>query len=154
MSALDMLHHLAILRGITNKTERTQMVEALLQQTDLWNARKKSRTNVTGKNTKTFRSPRLSLSTPNINIYPERRSFDGTGHFVLQSKTSQPMAQIHITISSSRSQTFSSAAHSMSYPPAPAIFTPSTSWQHHSRQVTSSMLTQRRLYEPWLQGWQ
>ena len=27
MSALDMLHHLAILKGITNKTERTQMVE-------------------------------------------------------------------------------------------------------------------------------
>ena len=42
MSALDMLQHLAILKGITNKTERTQMVEALLQQTNLWDARKKS----------------------------------------------------------------------------------------------------------------
>ena len=42
MSALDMLHHLAILKGITNKAERAQMVEALLQQTNLWNARKKS----------------------------------------------------------------------------------------------------------------
>jgi len=42
MSAVDMLHHLAVLKGITNKTERTQMVEALLQQTNLWDARKKS----------------------------------------------------------------------------------------------------------------
>jgi ABC-type multidrug transport system ATPase subunit len=35
MSALDMLHHLAILKGITNKAERAQMVEALLQPTNL-----------------------------------------------------------------------------------------------------------------------
>jgi ABC-2 type transport system ATP-binding protein len=33
MSALDMLQHLAIMKGIENKTERTQMVEALLNQT-------------------------------------------------------------------------------------------------------------------------
>jgi ABC-2 type transport system ATP-binding protein len=37
-----MLHHLAILACITNKIERTQMVEALLQQTNLWNTCKKS----------------------------------------------------------------------------------------------------------------
>jgi ABC-type multidrug transport system ATPase subunit len=42
MSALDMLHHLAILEGIASKTERAQMVEALLQQTNLWEVRKKS----------------------------------------------------------------------------------------------------------------
>src|SRR3984885_11892596 len=36
MSALDMLRHLAILKGITNKTERNQMVDALLNQTNLW----------------------------------------------------------------------------------------------------------------------
>jgi ABC-2 type transport system ATP-binding protein len=48
MSALDMLHHLAILKGITNKTERTQMVEALLQQTNLWDARKKALSTYSG----------------------------------------------------------------------------------------------------------
>jgi len=42
MSALDMLHHLAIMKGISNKTERNQMVDALLNQTNLWAARKKS----------------------------------------------------------------------------------------------------------------
>jgi hypothetical protein len=33
----------------------------------------------------------------NIDIFPERRSFSGAGHFVLQNKTAQPIRQIHIT---------------------------------------------------------
>jgi len=41
--------------------------------------------------------PKVIAVDANINIYPERRSFDGTGHFVLQNKTSQPISQIHIT---------------------------------------------------------
>ena len=32
-----------------------------------------------------------------VNIYPERRSFDGTVRMTLQNKTRQPIAQIHIT---------------------------------------------------------
>jgi ABC-2 type transport system permease protein len=41
--------------------------------------------------------PKVIAVDANINIYPERRSFDGNGHFVLQNKTSQPISQIHIT---------------------------------------------------------
>jgi hypothetical protein len=41
--------------------------------------------------------PKVISVDANINIYPERRSFDGTGHFVLQNKTSQSISQIHIT---------------------------------------------------------
>ena len=41
--------------------------------------------------------PKIIAVDSNINIYPERRSFDGTGHFVLQNKTAQPITQIHIT---------------------------------------------------------
>ena len=48
MSALDMLQHLAIMKGITNKTERNQMVDALLNQTNLWAARKKSLSTYSG----------------------------------------------------------------------------------------------------------
>ena len=32
-----------------------------------------------------------------INIYPERRSFDGTGRFTLQNKSTQPLSEVHIT---------------------------------------------------------
>ena len=42
MSAVDMLSHLAILKGIVVAGERKEMVEALLQQTNLWDVRKKS----------------------------------------------------------------------------------------------------------------
>ena len=41
--------------------------------------------------------PKIIAVDSNINIYPERRSFDGIGHFVLQNKTAQPITQIHIT---------------------------------------------------------
>ena len=41
--------------------------------------------------------PKIIAVDSNINIYPERRSFDGTGHFVLQNKTPQAISQIHIT---------------------------------------------------------
>ena len=36
MSALDMLSHLAVMKGITNAGERKAVVEALLNQTNLW----------------------------------------------------------------------------------------------------------------------
>src|ERR1700688_4050241 len=42
LSAVDMLNHLAILKGVTAKGERSDMVEALLHQTNLWEARKKA----------------------------------------------------------------------------------------------------------------
>ena len=41
--------------------------------------------------------PKVIAVDCNINIYPERRSFDGNGHYVLQNKTSEPINQIHIT---------------------------------------------------------
>jgi ABC-2 type transport system permease protein len=44
-----------------------------------------------------FLQPKVIGVDANINIYPERRSFDGTGHFILQNKTTQPISQIHIT---------------------------------------------------------
>ena len=41
--------------------------------------------------------PKIIAVDSNINIYPERRSFDGTGHYILQNKTPAPINQIHIT---------------------------------------------------------
>ena len=44
-----------------------------------------------------FPQPKVTAVDATINIYPERRSFDGTGRITLQNKTSQPISQIHIT---------------------------------------------------------
>ncbi len=41
--------------------------------------------------------PKIIAVDANIDIFPERRSFSGTGHFVLQNKTSTPIPQIHIS---------------------------------------------------------
>jgi len=41
MNAVDMLHHLAVMKGITNAGERKEMVDALLNQTNLWDSAKK-----------------------------------------------------------------------------------------------------------------
>ena len=40
--------------------------------------------------------PKVIAVDANIDIYPERRSFSGTGRFVLQNKTAQPISQIHL----------------------------------------------------------
>jgi hypothetical protein len=41
--------------------------------------------------------PKVIAVDSNIDIYPERRSFSGNGHFVLQNKTAGNISQIHIT---------------------------------------------------------
>jgi ABC-2 type transport system permease protein len=41
--------------------------------------------------------PKILAVDANIDIYPERRSFSGTGHYLIQNKTNAPIAQIHIT---------------------------------------------------------
>jgi hypothetical protein len=41
--------------------------------------------------------PKIIAVDSNIDIFPERRSFTGTGHYLLQNKTDTPIAQIHIS---------------------------------------------------------
>ncbi len=41
--------------------------------------------------------PKITAVDMAVNIYPERRSFDASGHYTLQNKTDQPIGQIHLT---------------------------------------------------------
>jgi ABC-2 type transport system permease protein len=41
--------------------------------------------------------PKVTAVDANVNIYPERRSFDGNVRMTLQNKTSQPISQVHVT---------------------------------------------------------
>jgi ABC-2 type transport system permease protein len=41
--------------------------------------------------------PKVTAVEASINIYPERRSFDGTGRYTLQNKGTQPISQVHLT---------------------------------------------------------
>ncbi len=71
MSALDMLHHLAIMKGISNKTERNQMVDALLNQTNLWAVRKKSLSTYSGGMKQRFGIAQALLANPRLIIVDE-----------------------------------------------------------------------------------
>src|SRR5579872_7024551 len=48
ISALDMLQHLAVMKGMNSAAERKEAVEALLRQTNLWDIRKKSLSTFSG----------------------------------------------------------------------------------------------------------
>jgi hypothetical protein len=41
--------------------------------------------------------PKVTAVDAVVNIYPERRSFDGTGRFTLQNKSTGPISQVHLT---------------------------------------------------------
>jgi ABC-2 type transport system ATP-binding protein len=71
VSALDMLHHLAVMKGITKKTERNETVDALLQQTNLWNVRKKSLGTYSGGMKQRFGIAQALLGKPKLIIVDE-----------------------------------------------------------------------------------
>ena len=71
MSALEMLHHLAILKGIASAGERKTMVEALLNQTNLWDSRKKSLSTYSGGMKQRFGIAQALLANPRLIIVDE-----------------------------------------------------------------------------------
>lgn len=71
ISALDMLQHLAVLKGITSAGERKQMVEALLHQTNLWDARKKALSTYSGGMKQRFGIAQALLANPKLIIVDE-----------------------------------------------------------------------------------
>jgi len=71
MNAVDMLHHLAVMKGITNSGERKEMVDALLHQTNLWESRKKSLSTYSGGMKQRFGIAQALLANPKLIIVDE-----------------------------------------------------------------------------------
>ena len=71
MSAVDMLNHLAILKGVTAKGERQNMVDALLHQTNLWEVRKKALSTYSGGMKQRFGIAQALLANPRLIIVDE-----------------------------------------------------------------------------------
>jgi ABC-2 type transport system ATP-binding protein len=71
MSAADMLDHLAVMKGITAAKERKEMVDALLQQTNLWDARKKALSTYSGGMKQRYGIAQALLANPRLIIVDE-----------------------------------------------------------------------------------
>src|ERR1700678_2344483 len=71
LSALDMLHHLAIMKGISSRAERKEIVDLLLQQTNLWEVRKKALSTYSGGMKQRFGIAQALLGQPQLIIVDE-----------------------------------------------------------------------------------
>jgi ABC-type multidrug transport system ATPase subunit len=71
VSALDLLNHLAVMKGIRSSGERKDSVEGLLQQTNLWDVRKKSLSSYSGGMKQRFGIAQALLANPRLIIVDE-----------------------------------------------------------------------------------
>jgi len=71
ISALDMMDHMAILKGFTNGKERKEIVDTLLQQTNLYDVRKKALAGFSGGMRQRFGIAQALIGDPKLIIVDE-----------------------------------------------------------------------------------
>jgi ABC-2 type transport system ATP-binding protein len=71
VDALTLLNHLAVLKGISNRANRKEVVEALLHKTNLWSARNKNLGTYSGGMKQRFGIAQVLLANPKLIIVDE-----------------------------------------------------------------------------------
>jgi ABC-type multidrug transport system ATPase subunit len=71
ISSYNMLNHIASLKGVSNKSERKDLVESLLNKTNLWHVRNKSLGTYSGGMKQRFGIAQALIGDPNLIIVDE-----------------------------------------------------------------------------------
>ena len=71
VSALDLLEHFAVLKGLTQRAQRREVVDGLLQQVNLWDARKRKLSTYSGGMRQRFGIAQALLGDPRLVIVDE-----------------------------------------------------------------------------------
>jgi len=71
VSAIDLLDHLAILKGLTDRAARRESIEALLRQVNLWDVRKKAIAGFSGGMRQRFGIAQAMIGNPSLMIVDE-----------------------------------------------------------------------------------
>ena len=71
INPIELLNHMAILKGISNKNERKNLIEALLNRTNLWDHRKKAISSFSGGMKQRFGIAQALLGNPQLIIVDE-----------------------------------------------------------------------------------
>jgi len=71
VTALDMLDHLAVLKGIADRAQRRETVDALLHQVNLWDVRKKALAGFSGGMRQRFGIAQALIGQPSLIIVDE-----------------------------------------------------------------------------------